>query len=99
MVDWIIVRMKYAPQIAMTKTPISSGVGSSVGSNAKINPAATGSQSATMTNFDPANQAMSLCSGCSGRSRSRVMWPSRMRHSQKGAPKTTFMLRTSVQTM
>ena len=53
------MRRRYAPQIAIEKTTISSGRGSSVGSNTRMSPAAIGSQSMIVTTFQPANHAMS----------------------------------------
>ena len=94
-----IVRIKYAPTSAKKKTTPSSTDGLSAGWNTADRPIAIGTQSATTTTFDPANHARSLCSGWIGRSSSPENRPSRMRHSQNGAPKTTLMFRTSVQTM
>ena len=97
--SWSIVRRRYAPQIAIANVAISAGRGSSVGSKSSESATAIGSQRTIVTTFQPANHAMSKWSGSTGRRRSRLRSPSRIRYSQYGAPKTTFMFRTSVQTM
>ena len=91
--------MRYAPQMAMKKITTFSAVSTNVGLKISVNAAPIGIQSAITTTFQPAKYATSWWSGCKGRSSSPDSWPCRIRHSQNGAPKTMFMLRTSVQTM
>ena len=93
------MRIRYAPQIAIAKTPTSIGRGSSTGSKMSQSTAAIGSQSTITTIFQPANAAMSSCSGWIGRSSAAESCPSRIRHSHPYGVKTMFMFRTSVQTM
>jgi hypothetical protein len=98
-VDWLTERIRYAPQMASPKTPISSTVGAIWGWKSRASTAATGSQRTMTTTFQPANAPMSETIGKSGRSSAAESCPSRMRHSQPYGVNTMFIDRTSVQTM
>ena len=57
--DWNIVRMRYAPQMAMKNTTIFCGFRSKVGSKSRVSARPMGIQSAITTTFQPAKYAMS----------------------------------------